>query len=68
MRHEVIYIMVRVVVRSPFESIAKTVGEFERNSIPLMTDTVNVKVLESEILLTRTRNPFNNHKTKNNGR
>jgi hypothetical protein len=49
--------MVRVEVQSTFKNISDTVNEIETLSEFKITDTENVKVLKTEFLLTRIRNP-----------
>jgi hypothetical protein len=49
--------MVRVAVHADHTSIAKIVSEIENQSKISMTDTANVNILETEILLSRIRNP-----------
>jgi hypothetical protein len=48
--------MVRVMVRSDHPNIADTVNEVETQATFSLNDTTKVKVLETEILLTRVRN------------
>ena len=55
--NEVLYLMVRVEVRSTLKNISDTVNEVETLSEFKVTDTKNVKVLKTEFLLTRIRNP-----------
>ncbi len=55
--NEVLYLMVRVEVQSTFKNISDTVNEIETLSEFKVTDTKNVKVLKTEFLLTRIRNP-----------
>lgn len=55
--NEVLYLMVRVEVQSTFKNISDTVNEVETLSEFQVTDTKNVKVLKTEFLLTRIRNP-----------
>ena len=55
--NEVLYLMVRIEVQSTFKNISDTVNEIETLSEFKITDTQNVKVLKTELLLTRIRNP-----------
>lgn len=57
MKYETLFIMVRVVVYADHESLAGVVGEVEAHSKLSMTDTANVNILETEILMSRVRNP-----------
>jgi len=57
MKYETLFIMVRVAVHADHTSIAKIVSEIENQSKISMTDTANVNILETEILLSRIRNP-----------
>lgn len=54
--NEVLYLMVRVEVQSTFKNISDTVNEIETLSEFKVSDTENVKVLKTELLLTRIRN------------
>ena len=56
MKNEIIYLMVRVFVSSNHKNISDTVHELETQAAFSIIDTENVKVLETEILLTRVRN------------
>ena len=56
MKKEVIYLMVRVEVETNFENISDTVHEVESKAVLSITDTSQVKILDTEILLTRVRN------------
>ena len=65
MKPETVYLMVRVVVLSDYENISDTVHELEKESLLTLTDTPKLKVVETEILLTRVPNPKkNNHGTQ----
>jgi len=57
MRYETLFIMVRVAVHADHSSIASIVSEVEAHSKLSMTDTANVNILETEILMSRVRNP-----------
>lgn len=52
-----VYLMVMVEVESTLDHISDTVSELENETVLSVTDTSNVKVLKSEILLTRVRKP-----------
>lgn len=57
--------MVRVAVHADHTSIAEIVNEVETQSKLSLTDTANVNILETEILLSRVRNIKNiNHGTQ----
>lgn len=57
MKREVVYLMVLAEIESEHTNISDTVHELETESVLSMTDTPNVKVLITELLLTRVRNP-----------
>lgn len=57
MKYETVFIMVRVAVHADHVSLADIVGEIEAHSKLSLTDTANVNVLETEILMSRVRNP-----------
>lgn len=57
MRYETLFIMVRVAVRADHSSLADIVSEIETRSVFRMDNTPKVKILETEILLSRVRNP-----------
>lgn len=59
MKYETIFIMVRVQVHADHNQISETVRELETHSKLSMTDTANVNVLETEILVSRVRNIAN---------
>ena len=66
MKHQTLYLMVRVVVQSDHQNLSDTVNEVETQATFSLNDTSAVKVLETEILLTRVRNIKNiNHGTGN---
>lgn len=65
MKYETLFIMVRVAVHADHTSLAEIVNEIETQSKLSLTDTANVNVLETEILLSRVRNIKNiNHGTQ----
>lgn len=65
MKYETLFIMVRVAVHADHTSIAEIVNEVETQSKLSLTDTANINILETEILLSRVRNIKNiNHGTK----
>lgn len=51
---------VRVEVESTFESLSKTITDFETQTDYNFNSTQKVKVLETEILITETFHPLNN--------
>lgn len=59
MKTEELFFIVRIEVQTDHENINDTLKEMEKQSRFLMTDTPNVKVVNSEILTTKTRNPKN---------
>lgn len=62
MKYETLFIMVRVAVHADHTSIAEIVNEVETQSKLSLTDTANINILETEILLSRVRNLKNiNH-------
>jgi hypothetical protein len=62
MKYETLFIMVRVAVHADHASIAEIVNEVETQSKLSLTDTANINILETEILLSRVRNIKNiNH-------
>ncbi|HEK22207.1 hypothetical protein [Mucilaginibacter sp.] len=62
MKYETLFIMVRVAVHADHTSISEIVNEVETQSKLSLTDTANVNILETEILLSRVRNIKNiNH-------
>lgn len=63
MQYQTLYIMVRVAVQSGHPNIADTVNEEETQATFSLNDTPNVKILETEILLTRVRNTAGIHST-----
>ncbi|MET4546299.1 hypothetical protein ABIE26_003626 [Pedobacter africanus] len=65
MKYETLFIMVRVAVHADHTSLAEIVNEVETQSKLNLTDTANVNILETEILLSRVRNIKNiNHGTQ----
>ncbi|WP_188753114.1 hypothetical protein [Parapedobacter defluvii] len=55
MKYATLYLMVRVLVQSEHENVSETQTEVEQG-ICSISDTGKVRVLETEILLTRVRN------------
>lgn len=55
MKYQTLYLMVRTVVQSEHENVSETQAEVEQG-ICSISDTGKVRVLETEILLTRVRN------------
>jgi len=65
MKYETLFIMVRVAVHADHVNISDIVNEIETQSKLTLTDTANVNILETEILLSRARNIKNiNHGTQ----
>lgn len=56
MKYETLFIMVRVAVHADHTSIIEIVNEIESQSKLSLTDTANVNILETEILVSRVRN------------
>ncbi|RYG32514.1 MAG: hypothetical protein EOO01_34180 [Chitinophagaceae bacterium] len=56
MKYETLFLMVRVVVHADHASSAEIVAELENQSTLVLTDTANINVLETEILVSRIRN------------
>jgi len=56
MKYETVFIMVRVMVHSDHARICDTVRELENQSTLMLTDTANINVLETEILVSRIAN------------
>lgn len=56
MKTEELFFIVRIEVQTTHEHIENTLAEMEHQSRFLMTDTPNVKVKDSEILTTKTKN------------
>lgn len=56
MKYETLYIMVRVAVHADHTSISEMVQEVETQSKLSLTDTANINILETEILVSRVRN------------
>lgn len=61
MKYETLFIMVRVAVHADHTQISDIVHEIETQSKLSLSDTANVNVLETEILLSRIRNVKNIH-------
>lgn len=57
MKHETLFITVRVLVQSSNEHLSQIVHEVESYSKLELTDTANVNILETEILMSRVHNP-----------
>lgn len=64
MKYETLYIMVRVAVHADHTSISEMVQEVETQSKLSLTDTANINILETEILVSRVRNIKNIHHVK----
>ncbi|ATP56491.1 hypothetical protein CPT03_08400 [Pedobacter ginsengisoli] len=65
MKYETIFIMVRVAVHADHQNLSDMVHEIETQSKLTLSDTANIIVLETEILLSRVRNVKNiNHGTQ----
>ena len=60
MKKETVYLMVRVAVLSDYENISDTVHEMESRSLLTLSNTPKLKVVETEILLTRVPNSKKN--------
>lgn len=56
MKYQTLYLMVQVTVQSDHQNISDTVNEVETQATFSLNDTPKVKVMETEILLTRVRN------------
>lgn len=56
MKYETLFIMVRVAVHADHTSITEIVNEIETQSKLSLTDTANVNILETEILVSRVKN------------
>lgn len=62
MKYETIFIMVRVQVHTSHIQISEVVREVENHSKMSLSDTANINILETEILVSRIRNVKNiNH-------
>ena len=61
MKYETLFIMVRVAVHADHTQLSDIVNEIETQSKLTLTDTANVNILETEILLSRVRNLKNIH-------
>lgn len=57
MKYETVFIMVRVMVHADHKNLADMVAELENSSTITLTDTPNINILETEILLSRVPNP-----------
>jgi len=65
MKHETLFIMVRLLVQADHVHISDIVSEVENYSRLDMSDTANVNILETEILMSRVHNPrVNKRKTE----
>lgn len=65
MKYETLFIMVRVSVHADLNNISDIVNEIETKSKLSLSDTANVNILETEILMSRVRNLKNiNHGTQ----
>lgn len=56
MKYETVFIMIRVQVYADHASVSDTVRKLKNESILSMTDTANINVLETEILVSRIHN------------
>jgi hypothetical protein len=64
-KYHTLYLMVRAVVETELTTISDAVHEVETHSAFILPDTPRVKILETEILLTRITNPNKiNHGTQ----
>jgi hypothetical protein len=61
MKYETLFIMVRVAVHADHIHISDIVHEIETQSKLTLSDTANINILETEILLSRIRNTKNIH-------
>jgi hypothetical protein len=59
MKHETIFIIVRVLVQSTNTSLKDILTEIDTQSKVSLTDTANINILETEILSYRAPNPKN---------
>jgi hypothetical protein len=57
MKFETLFIMVRVVVHADHTNLSEIVREVENDSKLILTDTANINIMETEILVSRIRNP-----------
>lgn len=65
MRYETIFIMARVAVHADHTNLGDIVHEIETQSKLTLSDTANINILETEILVSRVRNIKNiNHGTQ----
>lgn len=58
---EVLYLSVRAEVRTDLKNVWETAKEIENEAVIVLSDTPNVQVINTEILMTRFRNPKNNN-------
>lgn len=58
---EVLYLSVRAEVRTDLKNVWETAKEIENEAVIVLSDTPNVRVINTEILMTRFRNPKNNN-------
>ncbi len=56
MKYETLFIMVRVQVHTSHKNLSEMVKEVESHAKLSLSDTANVNILETEILLSRIRN------------
>ena len=61
MKYETLFIMVRVAVHADLTQLSDIVNEIETQSKLSLSDTANINILETEILLSRVRNTKNVH-------
>lgn len=61
MKYETLFIMVRVVVHADHTELPDIVNEIQTQSKLSLSDTTNVNILETEILLSIVRNTKNIH-------
>lgn len=62
MKYETIFLMIRVQVHADHTSLADMVREVEQESRLELSDTANVNILETEILVSRIHNSNINRK------
>lgn len=62
MKYETLFIMVRVQVHTSHTQISEVVKEVENHSKLSLSDTANINILETEILLSRVRNTGKIHR------
>lgn len=58
---EVLYLSVRAEVRTDLKNVWETAKEIENEAVIVLSDTPNVQVINTKILMTRFRNPKNNN-------